>query len=410
VNVYTRHSESCPHDGKPHYKRCDCFKYIYLLKDGKRSTISAKTRSWSVAEKKAQDIRDSWDPVKRKLKELDDRQKAEEAEVVSLEYAVDRWLRSIEQASENENTTSKYKTLCGHLKVWGQRTRLDKLTEVTPDAFDDWITSWRADAEYPGDRIGKTTAARRLEMIKRFTKYCVKMRWLAIDPAAELDAITPDDTETLPLLDGRYEAVLQATYRYDEEMRPDDRFGPELRAIIELMRWSGLRISDALKTPKDALVGNRLNIKKIVKTGKALTLIIPNHVCEALWALSPRPTVDSRYFFWSGVSKTKSLTGQWQRKLYRLNQYLDLKDYEGNPLGFHSHQLRDTFAVEHLLSGTLMEDLSAMLGHASIKVTEKYYAPWVPQRQAALELKMAEAIKRMGADVSIEPGSNGGAS
>ena len=91
------------------------------------------------------------------------------------------------------------------------------------------------------DRIGKTIAARRLEMLKRFTRYCLKMRWIPIDPADELDSITPDDHVTLPLTGGRYEAVIAATYRYDEEMRPDDRFGAELRAIIGLMRWSGLR-------------------------------------------------------------------------------------------------------------------------------------------------------------------------
>lgn len=76
---------------------------------------------------------------------------------------------------------------------------------------------------------------------------------------------------------------------------------------------------------------------------------------------------------------------------------------------FHSHQLRDTFAVEHLLAGTTMQDLSRMLGHASIQVTEKYYAPWVPERQAALELKMIEALGRMGAGVTLAAGKAVGA-
>jgi integrase len=85
-------------------------------------------------------------------------------------------------------------------------------------------------------------------------------------------------------------------------------------------------------------------------------------------------------------------------------------DYDGMPMTFHSHQLRDTFAVSQLLAGTLMQDLSAMLGHASIKVTEKYYAPWVPERQAAREKKMTEALLRMGAAVTISPGSSADAS
>lgn len=183
-------------------------------------------------------------------------------------------------------------------------------------------------------------------------------------------------------------------------MRSDDRFGQELRPFIVLLRWSGLRIGDALVVEKNKLDGNRLTAK-IQKTGKTLKLIVPNEVCVLLLGLALKPSVSTRFFFWSGRSLQKSLTSQWQRKLKRLNRYLSIVDYEGKPMIFHSHQLRDTFAVEHLLAETSMQDLSLMLGHASIKVTEKYYAPWVPERQVALEVKMTDALQAMGAQVSI---------
>jgi integrase len=48
-----------------------------------------------------------------------------------------------------------------------------------------------------------------------------------------------------------------------------------------------------------------------------------------------------------------------------------------------------------------MQDLSKMLSHKSVKITEKYYAPWVPERQAALERRMTEALIQMGAAVSL---------
>jgi integrase len=236
------------------------------------------------------------------------------------------------------------------------------------------------------------------------------MGWIGTDPTADFEPISPDDSVTLPLLSGRYEAVLAATYRYDEEMRPDDRFGPELRAIIELMRWSGLRIGDALKIRRADFSGNRILIPSSQKTGKPHSVIIPDHVVAALFSLPLRSTVDANHFFWSGKSLHKSLTGQWQRKLGRLNNYLSLVDYEGKPMRFHSHQLRDTFAVSQLLAGTSMQDLSWMLGHASIRVTEAYYAPWVPERQALLEQKMSEALGRMGAQVSLSAETAVGAS
>jgi integrase len=409
VSVYTRHKAECPHVGQPHFRRCQCNKYIYLLKDSVTKSVSAKTRSWVVAEEKANAIRDSWDPVKLKLAELEGQAKVRDLEAMSIEAALDRWLAALRSKHDNEATMSKYVTAAKRIESWSRSKRLTRVVGLTPDNLDEWKCSWHPTADRLEDRIGKTTAARRLEIIKRFTKYCLRMGWISNDPAADFDPIEPDESVTLPLLSGRYEAVLASTHQYDEQMRPDDRFGPELRAIIELMRWSGLRIGDALKVKRGAFIGNRLLIAKTQKTGKPHIVLIPDHVVSALFSLAVRPTIDPAYFFWSGKSKAKSLTGQWQRKLGRLNDYLTLVDYEGMPLRFHSHQLRDTFAVTQLLSGTTMEDLSKMLSHASIRVTERYYAPWVPERQARLEQKMAEALGRMGAQVSLSAGTSSGA-
>ena len=59
ISVYTRHSSRCSRAGELQWRRCKCAKYLYLLKDGTRRTVSAKTRSWEKAEAKAQEIRDA---------------------------------------------------------------------------------------------------------------------------------------------------------------------------------------------------------------------------------------------------------------------------------------------------------------------------------------------------------------
>ena len=46
---------------------------------------------------------------------------------------------------------------------------------------------------------------------------------------------------------------------------------------------------------------------------------------------------------------------------------------------------RDTFAVENLLAGVPIDQVSLLLGHASVKITEKSYAPFVKARQLQLQ-------------------------
>ena len=56
------------------------------------------------------------------------------------------------------------------------------------------------------------------------------------------------------------------------------------------------------------------------------------------------------------------------------------------------HRLRDTFAVRMLLKGIPLEDVSRLLGHSSVKVTETYYAKWVASRKRRLERLVAESF------------------
>ena len=61
--------------------------------------------------------------------------------------------------------------------------------------------------------------------------------------------------------------------------------------------------------------------------------------------------------------------------------------------------LRDTFAVEMLLAGVPLEQVSILLGHKSVKITEKHYAPWVKARQELLAANVRKAwtvIQRSG--------------
>ena len=77
---------------------------------GRTNRSPAKTRSWAKAEQQAQKIRDGWDPVKQKLRELGELQEARELGEVTITYALERWLILVKADSDsgNEHTHSKY--------------------------------------------------------------------------------------------------------------------------------------------------------------------------------------------------------------------------------------------------------------------------------------------------------------
>ncbi|MGH9743531.1 MAG: tyrosine-type recombinase/integrase, partial [Candidatus Acidiferrum sp.] len=57
----------------------------------------------------------------------------------------------------------------------------------------------------------------------------------------------------------------------------------------------------------------------------------------------------------------------------------------------HAHRFRDTFAVELLLAGVPLDGVSVLLGHSSIRITERHYAPWTRWRQEQIEADLKAA-------------------
>jgi len=158
------------------------------------------------------------------------------------------------------------------------------------------------------------------------------------------------------------------------------RNAQRLRAFVFLLRYSGMRIGDAVRCGVDRLTRNRLFLYT-QKTGEPVCCILPDFVVQALEA-SPQP--GERFYFWSGVSKLHSAVGKWQRRLKRLFELAEVASG-------HAHRFRDTFAVELLLAGVPIERVSVLLAHQSIRVTERHYSPWTRSRQEQLEADLARA-------------------
>lgn len=140
------------------------------------------------------------------------------------------------------------------------------------------------------------------------------------------------------------------------------------------MRHSGLRISDAVGVARNRLTGEDLFLYAR-KNGIPVFAPLPPHVLEALAKMPPLSTSNPRYFFWTGKGKIETCANTWRRC------FMTVVKAAGIEKRCHPHMLRDTFAVEALLADVPVDQVSLILGHHSIAVTQKHYMPFVVARQ-----------------------------
>jgi integrase/recombinase XerD len=167
-----------------------------------------------------------------------------------------------------------------------------------------------------------------------------------------------------------------------------------IRTLLLLMRWSGLRIGDAATLERSRLSGNTILLYQ-AKTGTSVYVPIPASVAKLLRNIPPGVKPNPGFFFWSGNSRKTSVVSTWDRAFRTLFRIANIRKQDGSLKRCHPHMLRDTFAIEHLLAGVPIDQVSMLLGHRSIKTTEKHYAPWVKARQEQLEksVKMSNSVQ-----------------
>ncbi len=87
--------------------------------------------------------------------------------------------------------------------------------------------------------------------------------------------------------------------------------GRRIRGLVLLLRYSGMRIGDAVNFNGERLVGNRVFLYT-QKTGVAVNTVLPEFV---VFALAKTPRATNKFFFWSGRGELESIVRSWQTYL-----------------------------------------------------------------------------------------------
>lgn len=361
ITIFVRHSEHCKYAGDEFSKRCKCRKHFRWSQNGVQYRRKAGTRSWTEAE-----------DVKRRLEDdLAGRIPTKQHDGKFLREAIDVFIQDKRVQGVTPGVIGKYTRELERLRRYCERHGVHTAHSITRELLTGFCATWEQD--YPSSY----TRSKVRERCRSFFRYCYEARWIERIPA--LPKIKVEEPPTLPLSPAQYAKLLDTIYA----VIPDHEQCARVRALFQLMRWSGLAIRDALTLERteiihDAAKGLYRIVTNRQKTGTHVSVPIPEAVAKEVLSVT---NGNPRFVFWSGEGEEESITKNWA-KYYIAPVFNAAELSDGHMM---SHRLRDTFAVDLLEKGVPLEEVSKLLGHESIKTTEKHYAKWVKGRQDRLD-------------------------
>ena len=238
-----------------------------------------------------------------------------------------------------------------------------------------------------------TTKATTFAKIRCFLRAAFRRGWIKEALVDKVTTVKAVYEQKEPYTDEEVMAILEHAAKLDGGTHGYAKQPGTFRLLLELMLATGLRVGDAVSfDPRTLTKGDTLWIytyrpQKQRRTEKPklleayLTDELKKRIDECNWLSAKGP-----FWYGTGGDPTPLAQAVYER-MQGIGERAEIVDCR-------PHRLRDTFAVRALLRGMQLEDVSRLLGHASVKVTETYYAKWIATRKRRLERLVAEALIR----------------
>lgn len=225
-----------------------------------------------------------------------------------------------------------------------------------------------ADAERLG-RLGaawaslaRSTVARKAAALRRFFAFLQEEGFRGDDPSPALPR--PVAARSLPrVLDrAQVDALFAVIARIVDEGTPS---AVRLAAIVELLYGSGLRATELVSLPRNAIREGQPFVILAGKGGRERLVPISGRAAAAVCKWRAHVPADSRWLFPSGAAHLTRV--RLFQIIRQLAAWADIPPHRISP-----HVLRHAFATHLLEGGADLRTLQALLGHADIATTQIY--------------------------------------
>lgn len=377
LTLYRRHGTSCKvHDlGLPakairHYLECEC--PIWIV--GKTDTTEVPRQATGLTDLKA---------AEALLRSMSADAKDEKVHGLKLADCIEKYLHSREHEL-GAKTIGQHKLLLGRLSDYAASRNVFFAQELNVDLLEDFKV-------YGLPGMADTSKSTSVAKLRCFLKDAYRRGWIKEALVQKVKTHKAVYEQKQPYSDKEVEAILEWAGKLNGGINGYAAYPNTLRLLIELMLETGMRVGDAIRyDPMKTVKSEHLWVytfvpQKTRKTEKQkpveayLSDRLKKAIDDTKWMSNKFP------FAYRPLTDTSYMANEVYERMKAIGSRCGVTDCR-------PHRLRDTAAVRWLLRGIALEDVSRLLGHSSVAITEKYYAAWTAGRKLRLEKLLAESL------------------
>jgi integrase/recombinase XerD len=279
----------------------------------------------------------------------------------------------LKRRGRTASTIARYaQTLPAFLEWWGD----NPLTQIKPRDLDFWLIQWGHEFEAEHDREPSAAAQKsQVCALRGFFNYLERMEYLDKNPCRVIESPKVVRKPIQHLTDEEDTALLNAV------------ISPQERILIPLLRFSGLRISEALNLRWADVLDGLIHVCKSKTPAGIRTVPVFEPLAQAMipWERHQRALglfASEQYLLATRNANRMTHQHAWLL-IKRVADRAGIRPRVGlgvNTNAITPHTLRRQFATWLLGRGVRIEAISSVLGHSSPTVTVQSYAAWSQEK------------------------------